>query len=79
MTEDQKQSLQAILDLAEARLRNPQDLTPNTEHDLREIARIAKATIPTPVERRADDCEAKAGVFYFCPDPDCPVHGERRS
>jgi hypothetical protein len=39
------QNLQAILDLADARLRNPQDLTPNTEHDLREISRLANEAL----------------------------------
>ncbi len=42
MTREDKTRVRAILDLAEARLLNPQDLTPNTEHDLKEIVRIAR-------------------------------------
>lgn len=41
MTREQKHALQAILDLAEARLRNP-PLDPNVEHDLKEIVRLAE-------------------------------------
>ena len=44
---------QSILDLAEARLRNPQDLTPNTTHDLTEIMRPTKAMIPVESAARA--------------------------
>jgi len=39
---DRRDQVQAIIDLAHYRLCNPQDLTPNTERDLKEILRIAK-------------------------------------
>jgi hypothetical protein len=37
--------LQAVLDLADARLRNPQDLTSNTKHDLEQIAAVAREVL----------------------------------
>jgi hypothetical protein len=45
MTREQKINVRAILDLAEARLRNP-PLDPNVEHDLKEIVRLANELLP---------------------------------
>lgn len=44
MTRFQIEQVQAVIDLAEARLRNP-PLDPNVEHDLREIARLARLAL----------------------------------
>jgi len=52
MTVDQKQRLQAIIDLAEARLREPLD--PNTKHDLGEILRLARELHSSPTDWRGE-------------------------